>query len=182
MAAGSTIFKIDLQVADMDRGYYDNHALTIAQHPSETVERMMLRVYVFASRAHERLEFGGGVSTSDEPDLWRKSLSGEIEEWIEVGQPDTRRVRRACGRARTTVVYCHGGTKAAAWWRQEQSTLAKSRNLEVYNIPLDQSVALGRIAERTMSLQCSIQDGEAWFSHGVESLRVAPERWKSVGD
>jgi uncharacterized protein YaeQ len=136
VALKATIFKVALEIADMDRGYYAPHALTIARHPSETSERMMIRVLVFALCAHERLEFGGGVSTADEPDLWRKGLSGEIEEWIELGQPDPRRIQKACGRAGSVRLYLYGGTKAATWWAQERPRLERHRNLSVFSLRL----------------------------------------------
>ncbi len=177
MALKATIFKIELNIADMDRGYYESHALTLARHPSETDERLMVRVLAFALNADARLEFGGGVSTDDEPDLWRKSLTGEIEQWIDLGQPDPRRVRKACGRADAVCLYCYGGNKAATWWAQQQSLLAQSRNLSVLNLPLSQTVALAALAERNISLQCNVQDGEVWVLRGAASVHVTPERW-----
>ncbi len=177
MALKSTIFKIDLNIADMDRGYYESHVLTLARHPSETDERLMIRVLAFALNAHGRLEFGAGVSTDDEPDLWRKSLSGEIEQWIDLGQPDPRRVRKACGRAREVCVYCYGGNKAATWWDQQRTLLAQSRNLNVFNLPLGQTAELAELAGRNISLQCNVQDGEVWVLRGAASVHVTPERW-----
>src|SRR5690242_18259904 len=105
MALKATIFKADLNIADMDRDYYGDHALTIARHPSETDERMMVRVFAFARHAHERLQFTKGLSADDEPDLWQKSLSDEIELWIDVGQPDEKRVRKACNRSQRVALY-----------------------------------------------------------------------------
>jgi len=116
MALKSTIFKADLQIADMDRNYYQGHSLTLARHPSETDERMMVRLLAFALFADERLEFGRGLSADDEPALWRKDLTGAIELWIEVGLPDERELRKACGRAERVVVLCYGGRGAELWW------------------------------------------------------------------
>ncbi len=174
MALKATIFKVDLEVADMDRGYYGSHALTIARHPSETNERMMIRVLAFALCAHERLEFGGGVSTADEPDLWRRSLSGEIEEWIELGQPDPRRIQKACGRADGVRVYLYGGMKAATWWEQERAGLERHRNLSVSLLPAEQTAELAELADRGISLQCNIQDGEVWMIRGTKTVHVTP--------
>ena len=109
MALKATVHKAELQVSDMDRHYYASHNLMLAQHPSETDQRLMVRLLVFALFADERLEFGRGISTDDEPDLWRKSLTGEIEQWIELGQPDESRIRKACGRAREVVLVGYGG-------------------------------------------------------------------------
>ena len=132
MALKATIFKAELQIADMDRNYYHDHALTIARHPSETDERMMVRLLAFALNADEALVFGKGLSTDDEADLWRKDLTGAIELWIDVGQPDERRIRRACGRARRVIVYSYGGYGAAIWWNQVGGELARTKNLPWY--------------------------------------------------
>lgn len=175
MALKATIHKFELQVADMDRGHYDTHALTIARHPSETVERMMIRVLAFAMTAHERLQFGGGVSTADEPDLWRRDLTGAIEEWIELGLPDPRRVRQACGRAGLVRVILYGGQKAGTWWEQERGGLERHRNLVVTRLLPDQTAALAALGERSGSLQCNIQDGEAWMMRGDETVHVTPQ-------
>jgi uncharacterized protein YaeQ len=176
VALKATIFKLDLEIADMDRGYYAAHSLTIARHPSETSERMMIRVLAFALCADERLEFGGGVSTADEPDLWRRSLSGEIEQWVELGQPDPRRIHKACGRADKVRVYLYGGAKAATWWEQERAGFERHRNLAVAMLPAAQTAELGELAERGISLQCNIQDGEVWMIRGATTVHVTPLR------
>jgi uncharacterized protein YaeQ len=118
MALNATIYKAELQVSDMDRHYYATHALTLARHPSETEERLMVRLLAFALYADERLEFGKGLSADDEPDLWRKDYSGDIQQWIELGQPDEARIRKACGRAEQVVVINYGGRAADVWWVQ----------------------------------------------------------------
>ena len=118
MAVGAKVHKVELQVSDLDRHHYGTHPLVLAQHPSETDERVMLRVLAYALFADERLEFGRGLSTDDEPDLWRRDLTGAIEQWIELGQPDESRVRKACGRAREVVVITYGGRAADLWWEK----------------------------------------------------------------
>src|SRR6185295_12969669 len=117
MALKSTIFKAEISVADIDRGYYRDHALTIARHPSETDERMMLRLLAFALHADDALEFGRGISTDDEPDLWRRDLTGAIKAWIDVGLPDEREVRKACGRADQVHILAYGGRAVDLWWQ-----------------------------------------------------------------
>src|SRR5512142_239154 len=123
MAIKATIFKANLQIADMERHYYQDHALTLARHPSETDERMMVRVLAFALHAHEALEFGRGLSAEDEPDLVRRDLTGAIEEWIEVGVPDEREVRKACGRSRAVHVLAYGGRAVDLWWQDGRDSL-----------------------------------------------------------
>ena len=138
MALKSTIFKLELQVTDLDRNYYQNHALTVARHPSETDERMMARVLAFALYADPALSFGKGLSSEDEPDLWRKDLTGAIELWIEVGLPDERRIRRACGRARQVAVLTYGGRVADMWWQQNQAALQRQDNLTIINLAVEE--------------------------------------------
>jgi uncharacterized protein YaeQ len=172
MALNATIFKIKLHIADMDRGYYAEHALTIARHPSETNERMMVRVLAFALYASERLEFGKGLSTDDEPALWEKDLTGVIDLWIDVGLPDERVVRRACGRAREVVVFTYGGKVADMWWSANAKGLGRNRNLIVKNVALETSKALAQMAERGLDIQCTIQDGDVWMDDGHERIAV----------
>lgn len=172
MALKATIFKADLNIADIDRHYYADHSLTIAQHPSETDERMMLRVLAFALHADEALEFGRGLSTEDEPDLWKKDLTGSVELWIDLGQPDERRLRRAAGRAREVVVYCYAGRGVQVWWDQNRDKLERLDNLRVFNISPDTSRALAAMTQRSMQLQCTIQDGQVWFSNDKDRVEV----------
>ncbi|MEK7439095.1 MAG: YaeQ family protein [Pseudomonadota bacterium] len=172
MALKATIFKAGLQIADMDRNYYREHALTIARHPSETDERMMMRVLAFALHASDALAFGKGLSSEDEPDLWRKDLTGAIELWIDVGQPDEKRIRRACGRARAVFVYSYGGQGAAIWWDQIRSKLARSGNLSVVSVAPSASQALAKLARRTMQLHCTIQEQQIWLGDSEDRVQV----------
>jgi uncharacterized protein YaeQ len=171
MALKATIYKAELQVSDMDRHYYATHALTIARHPSETDERMMVRVLAFALHAHEALAFGKGLSTDDEPDLWQKDLTGAIDLWIDVGQPDDKRIMKACGRSARVVIYCYSAA-SNVWWNQVGSRIERAKNLSVFNVPSATSLALAAMAQRTMQLQCSIQDGQAWISCGEANVQV----------
>ena len=172
MALKATIFKADLQIADMDRNYYHEHALTIARHPSETDERMMVRVLAYALHASEALSFGKGLSADDEPDLWQKDLTGAIEFWIDVGQPDEKRIRRACGRARQVCVYSYGGNGAAIWWDQTGGKLDRTRNLSVMSLPATAGQALAQLARRNMQLNCTIQDGQIWLADADARVEV----------
>jgi uncharacterized protein YaeQ len=174
MALNSTIYKVELQVSDMDRHYYATHALTLARHPSETEERLMVRLLTFALYADERLEFGKGLSNDEEPDLWRKSYTDEIELLIELGQPDESRIRKACGRAREVVVINYGGRAADIWWDKVGSTLARSRNLTVLDIPDATVQELVGLLERGMRLQALIQDGELQLMNGDTAVAVKP--------
>ena len=181
MALKATIFKADLQIADMDRGYYREHALVIARHPSETDERMMMRVLAYALHAGDNLVFGKGLSTEDEPDLWRKDLTGAIELWIDVGQPDEKRIRRACGRAREVVVYSYGGNSAANWRNQVNRELARSSNLSVIAIPAAAAQALAQLAQRSMQLHCTIEDGQVWLGDAERQVQIDQVKLADAG-
>ncbi len=172
MAIKSTVFKANLQIADMERHYYADHSLTLARHPSETDERMMVRLLAFALHAHEWLDFGRGLSADDEPALWQKDLTGAIQLWLDVGLPDEKLIRRACGRADQVVQYAYGGRAADIWFEQNKNAFARWKNLTVYQLPAEQTVALSKLAQRTMSLQATIQDGQCWISDGEESVLI----------
>lgn len=172
MASGATIFKAALQIADLDRNYYRDHALTIARHPSETDERMMLRLLAFVRHAHEALVFGRGLSTDDEPDLWQKDLTGAIELWIDLGQRDARDIRRACGRAGRVILYAYGGRGVDLWWTQNREELERLDNLTVLRLDAETSRRLARLAQRTMTLQCTVQEGQVWIGNADETVPV----------
>lgn len=181
MALKSTVFKVDLQIADMDRNYYQSHALTIAQHPSETDERVMVRILAFALYASDSLIFGKGLSAEDEPDLWQKDLTGAIELWIDVGLPDEREIRKACGRSRQVVVIIYGRAAADIWWNQHRSKLEKLNNLTVLKLPAEITQELAEMIGRTMQLQCTIQDREVLVSGESKSVSVEVEVLMGAG-
>ncbi|MEI6738158.1 MAG: YaeQ family protein [Pseudomonadota bacterium] len=172
MALKATIFKAELAVSDIDRSAYGNFSLTIARHPSETDERMMVRVLAFALNAHERLEFGKGISSEDEPALWRRDLTGALEEWIDVGLPEERLLRRACGKADRVVLYTYGGRGVDVWWQQNQKELTKQQRLSIIDVPQDASRALAKLADRKMTLTATIQDGQIFFSDENTSVAI----------
>jgi uncharacterized protein YaeQ len=178
MALKATIFKIELQIADMDRGYYGSHSLTLARHPSETDERMLIRVLAFCRHAHEALSFTKGLSTDDEPDLWQRDLTGRIELWIDIGQPDEKRIRKACGRAAQVYTYCHSGHSAELWWQKIRDKLERFDNLTVINIDAAAGPSLARLAQRSMQLQCTIQDEQIWLGDADTSVPVELTIWE----
>ena len=172
MATNATIFKTTLQISDMNRQYYQDHTLTLAQHPSETDERMMVRLLAFALHAHEALSFGRGVSAEEEPALWLKDLTGAIDLWIEVGQPEEKTIRRACGRAKQVYIYTYGGRGAEQWWEKNQDGLNRLSNLSVLILPLAGSRALATLAQPNMQLDCTIQEGQVWMAAGENRAHV----------
>ena len=177
MAIKATIFKTEIQISDMDRNHYQDHSLTIARHPSETDERMMVRLLAFALHADNKLSFTKGLSSDDEPELWQKSLSDEIELWIDLGQPDEKRIRKACGRARQVVIYCYDRRSAEVWWQQIKDKLERFNNLKVICLPAESSSSMAALANRNMQIQFTIQDGHIWMSDDKSSLEIEPESW-----
>ncbi|MCU7853684.1 MAG: YaeQ family protein [Candidatus Thiodiazotropha sp. (ex Monitilora ramsayi)] len=178
MALKATIFKVGLQVSDMDRNHYEHHTLTLARHPSETDERMMIRIIAFALNADEQLSFSKGLSTDDEPDLWQKSLTDEIELWVELGQPDERRIRRACGRAKRVIIYTYADRSSAVWWQQNSADYSRFKNLNVIKLSSTDSSLLSELTQRNMSLSCSIQEEQIWISDDQRNITLTLEHWQ----
>ena len=174
MAQKATVYKVDLNVSDMDRHYYETHKLTVAKHPSETDERLMVRVLAFALNAHEQLEMTRGISTDDEPDIWQKSLSGELELWVALGLPSEKVIRQSCGKSRDVVIYSYGGNPADMWWSKIKNSTTRFRNLKVYNLPEADTSALANLADRSMRVQVNIQDGEVMVSVDDTIVYVTP--------
>jgi len=180
MALKSTVYKAAVQIADMDRGLYADHALTLALHPSETEERLMVRLLAFALQVpaddeHGALQQARGLSDSDEPDLWQKDLTGQLVHWIDVGQVDERRLAKACGRADRVTLYAYSNA-VPIWWKALENKVARLRNLEVWQLPAEQSQALGALAQRSMQLQVTVQDGHVWIGNAAGTVEIAPRR------
>ena len=174
MAPKATVVKVELQVSDMDRHYYATHMLTLAQHPSETDERLMVRLLAFALFADERLEFGRGLSSEDEADLWRRDYTGDIEQWIDLGQPDESRIKKACGRAQQVVVVNYSGNGAGIWWDKVGASLARIKNLTVIDIPAATVASLVTLIQRGMRLNCLVQDGEVQLMSDTINITLRP--------
>ena len=179
MAQKATIYKVELSVCDMDRHYYETHKLTIAKHPSETDERLMVRILAFALNAHENLEFSRGLSADDEPDIWQKSLSGELELWVALGLPSEKIVRQSCGKAVEVIVYCYGGKTAEVWWEKIKNSTTRFNNLQVISFSEKDTSELAKQVSRSMKLHVSIQDGDVMVSIDESIVYVTPVKWKS---
>ena len=185
MALKATIYKAQLQIADMDRGVYGDHNVTIARHPSEADERMMIRLLAFAlnvpaddKKGH--LEFAKDLWDVDEAALWHKDYTDAVQHWIDVGQPDDKRLMRAAGRAERVSAYSFSSS-TPVWWKNIETKLTRAANLVVWQIEAAQSQALARLAERSMQLQVTIQDGTVWMSTGAESVEITPRRLTNGG-
>ncbi len=180
MALRSTVYKVALQINDMDRHYYAAHSLTIARHPSETDERMMVRVLAFAWHATDTLAFGRGLSADDEAALWEHDLTGAIQMWIDVGLPDERAMRKASGRSDEVVLYAYGRA-ADVWWNQHGSAFGRIPNLRVFRLAEDLTDTLAGLASRNMDIQCTVQEGELWLTIDGESVHARRETLQEQG-
>ena len=179
MAQKATIYKVELSIADMDRHYYETHNLTVAKHPSETDERLMVRLLAFALNAHEKLEFTRGLSSDDEPDIWQKSLSGELELWVTLGLPGEKIIRQSCGKANEVIIYCYGGRTAETWWEKVKNSTTRFDNLQIINFSETDTNELGKQVSRSMKLQVNIQDGDVMVSVDGSIVYVTPVKWKN---
>lgn len=177
MALKATIYKANLNVSDLDRHYYASHTLTLACHPSETEERLMVRLLAFALFASDTLAFTRGLSSDDEPDLWDTDLTGRITHWIELGTPDEARIRKGASRADRVTVISYGARTAPVWWEKAKEKLARFDKLSVLYLPRETTEALAALVSRNMEVQVTVQDGQCWFSCGEQTITVAPERW-----
>ena len=178
MATKATIYKALLNIANMDSHYYEEHNLTLAKHPSETHLRLMVRLVAFILNANEDLEFTKGISQDDEPDLWQKSLSADIELWIDLGQPDEKRIKKACGRSKEVIIYTYQEGMAASWWKSIETSLTRFDNLQV--IYLDMEGDIEALVKRAMSLQANISDNELTLIEEEQSVLVKQQLWMTT--
>ena len=186
MALKSTIYKVNLAIADIDNAYYADHALTLARHPSETDERMMIRLLALALNAYKLqadlngdgvLAFGAGLSDPDDPDLSLRDFTGQTRLWVEVGQPEDKPLNKACQKADAVMVYCFNHA-AEVWWRGIENKLTRMDKLQVWRVPTEASQALAKLAERSMQLQATVQEGALTLSNAKDSVHLEVERWK----
>lgn len=175
MATKATIYKALLNIANMDSHYYAEHNLTMAKHPSETDLRLMVRLVAFILNADEELEFCKGISQEDEPDLWQKSLGGEIELWIDLGQPDEKRIKKACGRSERVIIYTYQEGMATSWWKQIKTSLTRFSNLQVIHLDIDGDIE--QLTTRSMSLQANISDNELTLIDDEHSVLIREKNW-----
>lgn len=176
VALKATVFKCELNISDMDRHYYHTHSLTIARHPSENDLRMMVRIIAFALNAHENLQFTKGLSTQDEPDIWLKNLSDEIDTWIDLGQIEEKRLRQACGKAKEVVIYTYNDKQAGPWQQQMDKHFSRHNNLSVFHISSSDSEALESMADKNMDMQITIQDGEVFINCGNQQHQLQAQK------
>jgi len=176
MAANATIHKALLNIANMDQHYYEEHNLTLAQHPSENNLRLMIRLIAFILNANDTLTFCKGISQDDEPDLWQKSLSGDIEMWIDLGQPDEKRIKKACGRSEKVIIYTFKESLSSIWFKQIENSLIRFKNLQVIYLHIDGDIEL--LCNRSMNIQCNTLDNELTLSDDDNSVIITQDIYK----
>lgn len=172
MALKATVFKFKLNISDLERHVYEDFSLSLARHPSETDARMMLRLAAFARHASADLGFGRGISTDDEPDLWQKDLTGAIELWIDLGNPDPDRIRKACARSQQVVLYCYGERSTTVWWEKQAAGFERFNNLAVYAVNDSDYGKLSELAKGDLVLQCTVSDNDMWFTANDETVAI----------
>ncbi|MFN3709054.1 MAG: YaeQ family protein [Alishewanella aestuarii] len=181
MALKATVYKVQLQIADMDRHYYADHCLTLAQHPSENNERMMVRLLAFALNANDTLQFTKGLSSeSDEAELWDLALDGTVNLWVEFGQADEKWLKKACRRAKQVHLYCYGGRVVPIWWQANQSALNRYQQLSIWDLPEQSVQQMATLVQRSMNLQCNISEGQIWLSDDSQSVLIEPVLLKAA--
>lgn len=173
MALKATIYKATIHLSDMDRNYYQTIPLTIARHPSETEQRLMIRVLAFLLNAQENLQFTKGLSSDEEPEIWLKNYSDEIEHWIELGLPDDKRIKKGCSQAKEVTLYSYGSS-LPIWWQKIQNKVTHFKNLSIYSINQESSNELTQLLDRTMELQCSIDSGQVWLGNNEHTVHIEP--------
>lgn len=183
VALSATVFKVELSVSDVDHGYYADHTPTVARHPSETDERMVVRLLAFGLRAHRlgdvdgELTFGAGLSTPGVPDLRLADYTGRILEWISVGQPDERALGKAAGQADRVLLFPFAAG-VATWWRAVEPKVAGLQHLSVMQIPHAPVQQLAQTVDRRVSAQVMVMEGEVTMTVGEVNVTFTPELLK----
>lgn len=181
MALKATIYKANVNIADMDRHFYHDASLTLAQHPSETEQRMMLRLLAWICHANERLTFTKGLCADDEPELWLRNDYNGIDLWIELGLPDEKRLKKACSLSQEVVLYAYSERAGRVWWQQNQAKLGGLKALSIRFVSDEIMALLPKFANRTMDLQATIQEGAIWLSDAQNNVEIQFDHWKPAG-
>jgi len=176
LALNATIYKVHLELSDIDNSKYGTYPLTIALHPSETEERMLLRIVAFAINATENLQFTKGICADDEPDLWEKNLTGDIDHWIELGLLDEKRIKKACNRSKKVSLYTYGSGNVDTWWKHTENKLPKNCDLSVYRFICNSETPFEDLIARTFTLQCAIQEAAIMLFSGDNSIELSVEQ------
>ncbi len=175
MGSKVNILRVNLNISDIDRNYYQEHKFTIAHQPPETGIYIIARILAFTLKAHERLVYTKGTDTKHEPAIWQKDLTGAIELWIEIGEADEKRIRKACARSKHVIIYTYKEGSSAIWWNLKSSKLNILKNLSVISLPAQALEDLSSMIDRTMELQCTIQDRHVWIANNDRTVEFDPK-------
>lgn len=170
MAAGSSIYKASINLANLNTNYYEDLSLTIAMHPSENEVRMMYRLLAYLYSAHERLEFADGLGNPDLPDIWQKDLRGDIEHWVDLGQPDEKRIKKASSRSEKVSIFTYTPSKALTWFDKIKSKVKTNKKLNIYHFTEIENGPIEILAKRSLNLSCVIEDKHIYLSN--DDIRV----------
>ena len=171
MAIKPTIYKARISLSDLERDYYDSISLTIAQHPSETLERMMVRVLAYCINAQENLELTKGLDEVEVPDLWVRTMDEQTQLWVDVGEPTPERIKKACNQSRAVKVYSFN-SKSDVWWSQGEAKFSRL-NASVYRFPWQSVEALTILVQRTMDLSVTITGDSAFIAAEAGEVEVS---------
>jgi len=171
MAIGASIYKVNLNLSNFNTHYYHDFNLTMAKHPSENEARMMFRLAAFCYCAHEDLEFTKGLSTQDEPELWQKDLTGDILHWIELGQPDEKRIKQAAGKSRKVSIFTTNPNSALEWESKIKKKVSSDK-VNIYHLDVTDNGPIDRFVEKSMILSCTLEDNLMHLSNDRERIGI----------
>lgn len=180
MALKAQVIKAKLQIADMDRHHYQDYELRLAQHPSETDERLMIRLLAFILNASEQLEFSRDLSGEGGAELWSPNMEGGVDLWVIFGTPDEKWIRKASQQAKQVKLYAYGGRSVPVWWQQNSGALQRYKNLEVWQLADDSIKALAEFVNRSVNLQCTVNEGQVWITNGNQNVALEPQCLKGT--
>lgn len=176
MAQGSEIYKVQVSLSNLNSHYYDDFALTLARHPSESEARLMFRLTALlhssAESEFERLQFTKGISTQEEPDIWQKNYSGDILQWIELGQPDLKRLRQAMGKSQIVRVYTYNPNTSGEWYQKISRDILNYKKLEIFHLEVTKGQSLENLISRTMDLSCLIEEQVLYLSNDSDRVEI----------
>ncbi len=172
MAIGASIYKVNVSLSNLETHYYHDFDLTIAKHPSENESRMMYRLLAFLYSAHEDLEFTRGLSSTDEPELWQKDYSGEIIQWIELGLPESKRIKQACGKSQVVKIFTYHKNKSEEWVKKMKGDFQSHKKLPVYHLDVVENGPLEKLVEKSMKLSCIIEEQYMYIGNDQERIGV----------
>ncbi|WP_305046849.1 YaeQ family protein [Geoalkalibacter sp.] len=174
MALPSTIHRAVVQLSDVDRGIYETLQVTLARHPSETAQRLVLRLLAYAVCHAPELSFTKGICAGDEPDLWIREPDGRVKLWIEVGTPEPQRLLKACRHAEQ-VVLLTAGPGRFRWDAQYRELLTGLDNVRVLGVDYDFVSQVATGLERSITWELTISGGSLYLTSAKQTYETTLE-------